>query len=202
MEILDINKKLIQKAKKGDVNAFEQLVLAHEKKVFNIAFRIMGNQEDAYDISQETFIKVFRNLEKFNEKSTFSTWVYRIATNSCLDELRKRKGKETDSLDKEIEAKDSSVLKQVASKDSSPEEHFFEQIENKEISDAINSLPDDQKSVVVLRDINGFSYNEIEQITEVSIGTIKSRISRGRAQLKKILLKNRELNENNIRHNN
>lgn len=90
---------LVSRAKNGDMQAFEQLLLQHEKIVFNIVLRMMGPGEDVKDLSQEVFLKVYRNLSKFDEKSAFSTWIYRIAVNTCIDEMRRRKGKQTYSLE-------------------------------------------------------------------------------------------------------
>ena len=94
---------LIKSALNGDMSAFEELIIQYEKKVYNVALRVLKNPDDAMDISQEVFIKIYKNLDKFDGKASFSTWLYRITTNTCIDELRKRKGKETYSIDNDIE---------------------------------------------------------------------------------------------------
>jgi len=186
-------KYLLQLAKKGDVEAFEQLVDKFQKKVFNIALRMIGNYDDASELTQEVFIKIYRSIGSFKEESQLSTWIYRIATNVCLDELRKRKIKWIRSIDEEIQGEDGEYLMQI--EDSSPTPDKV--LENKSLKEAINeavgSLPEKQRLIIILRDMQGFSYEEISSIINKPVGTVKSRINRARLQLKEILLKKREL---------
>ena len=102
----EVESVLIRKAKNGDIHAFENLIENHRKRVYNIAFKMLHNQEDAYDITQEVFIRVFKSMKEFREEASFSTWIYRITKNACLDELRKRKNKATVSLDEDLETED------------------------------------------------------------------------------------------------
>ena len=115
-------KLLLRKAKAGDIAAFEQLVEAYQKKVFNLALRMTGNQDDAADLAQEAFIRVFKAISGFREQSSFSTWVYRITTNVCLDEIRKRKNMKVISLDEDIQMDDGEMKRQVVSYDPLPDE--------------------------------------------------------------------------------
>ena len=119
--------ELIKKAKKGDIAAFEELVRLHEKKVYTIAYKYMGNYEDAGDITQETFIKAYQVIETFRGEASFGTWVYRIAANKALDELRKRKKFQITSLEEEIELEAGSVSKEIAAEDVTPEEYYLQQ---------------------------------------------------------------------------
>jgi len=104
---------LLEMAKKGDIDAFEQLVESYQKKAFNIAYRMLGNYDDANDLVQETFIRIFKSIKNFKGQSSFSTWVYRITTNVCLDELRKRKNKHVVSIDQDIKLDDNDVKRQI-----------------------------------------------------------------------------------------
>jgi RNA polymerase sigma-70 factor (ECF subfamily) len=191
---MDRNEKLlVSKAKAGDVAAFEQLIEAYQKKVYNLALRMTGNQEDAADLAQEAFIRVFRSISGFKEQSSFSTWIYRITTNVCLDEIRKRKNRKVISIDEDIHMDDGEMKRQIVSDDPLPDE-MAERAELRNIvNDAINSLPEDQKVVITLRDLNGLSYEEIAQVLGIPGGTVKSRINRARQALRNVLLSRTEL---------
>lgn len=184
---------LVEKSKSGDIGAFEQLVENYQKKVFNIALRMIGNYDDAGDLTQEVFIRVFKSIKSFKEQSSFSTWLYRITTNVCLDELRKRKNKKVISLDEELKLDDSEVKRQIESDDPSPEETAEKEELKKIIKKAINDLTEEHRVVIVLRDIQGFSYEEISRIINCPEGTVKSRINRARQALKELLKSKREL---------
>jgi RNA polymerase sigma-70 factor, ECF subfamily len=179
-------KELVDKSKKGDINAFEKLLLSYEKKIFNIAYRISGNREDAYDIAQEVCIKIFKNINSFMGNSSFGTWVYRITSNVCIDEMRKKK--KTKSLTIFSNFNDEFEVP-VQDKGKLPDEI----IENKEmaelIKDCISQLPPEHKMIIILRDINGYSYEEISTILAINLGTVKSRLSRARNLLKDKLKK-------------
>lgn len=182
---------LIKSALNGDISAFEELIIQYEKKVYNVALRVLKNPDDAMDISQEVFIKIYKNLDKFDGKASFSTWLYRITTNTCIDELRKRKGKETYSIDNDIENEEGSYKREFVDNSPTPEEQTIIKESGNEIIKAMENLSDEHRTIIILRDIEGLSYNEIADITGVSIGTVKSRISRARLSLKNII-KNRE----------
>lgn len=192
MEIIE--KELIKKSQKGDIESFEKLISNYQKKVFNIAFGMMHNHDDAYDISQEVFIRVFKSIRKFKGQSSFSTWLYRITTNACLDELRKRKNnKNIISIDQEIQLEDGEVFRQIEDDGPTPE-LVAERNELREIiREAISKLSDEHKEVIVLRDIQGFSYDDIAEIIKCPQGTVKSRINRARRMLKEILKNKVEL---------
>mgnify|MGYP005758683759 CR=1 FL=1 len=180
---------LIKSALKGDMQSFEELIYQYEKKVYNVALRVFKNPEDAKDISQDVFIKIYKNLDKFDNKSSFSTWIYRITTNTCIDELRKRKGKETVSIDNDIEDDEGRFKREFADNEPTPEEKVISKEGESEIIKSMNTLSDEHRTIIVMRDIEGLSYTEISEIIGVSIGTVKSRISRARLQLKNIILK-------------
>ena len=193
-------KDLIRRAKQGDMLAFEELILQHEKIVYNVALRMMNHSEDARDISQEVFLKAYRNLANFDERSAFSTWLYRITHNTCIDEMRKRKGKQSYSLEDELENEDGSMQRQIADEGDTPEESLLREEQKSEILQALDTLSEEHKAAIILRDVKGLSYEEISEILELSLGTVKSRISRARNQLKTEILKMREQSDKSVRH--
>lgn len=176
--------KLIEKSIQGDIESFEKLVTQYNRYIYNIAYRMMGNEEDAKDMSQEALIKAYKGIAKFKQESNFSTWLYRIVINVCKDELRKR-SLSTVSMDEPIG--EMSQIKDVI-EDGSVSVNpviVYEQLElRKEIENALNKLTDEGKSVIILKDILGYSYQEIGEILQVPIGTVRSRLSRGRMALK------------------
>ncbi|NMB32796.1 MAG: sigma-70 family RNA polymerase sigma factor [Clostridium sp.] len=184
-------KNLIKKARTGDIKAFEELIKGCQSKVFNIAYRMVGNTDEAYEIAQEVFLKAYKSIKDFKGNSLFSTWLYRITTNTCLDELRKKK--KVISLDEDIKFGDASIKHQIRDDSPGPEDLIEKAETVKLVNEMIELLPEDYKSVIVLRDIQGFSYKEISQIIKCPIGTVKSRINRARQMLKELFLKNGEL---------
>ncbi len=174
---------LIKRAQKGDAAALEALLMLYEKRVYNIAYRYMGNEADAYDMAQEALIKLYRGVRSFKGQSAFSSWVYRLTVNTCLDGLRKRR-KTPMSLDLALE---NGVMFE-AGEGTAPEACALS-IENAaDIQRAICTLSDGHKEVVVLRDINGLTYEEIAYSLGISVGTVKSRLNRGRQRLKELLI--------------
>ena len=162
-----------------------------EKKVYNIALKILGNEADAYDAAQDTFIKVYKNLEKFKGNSSFSTWVYRITSNVCLDIIRKNKNKKnTVSIDKEIEFDDSDATFEIEDRNADTEEKILEKERSEALHKALSRLNPEQREILVLREFQNLSYDEIANVLNIGTGTVKSKISRARAAIKNELLKN------------
>lgn len=190
---MDNEAELVKRAQNGDVAAFEVLIEDYQKRIFSIAYRMIQHQEDAADLTQEVIVKIFKNLDKFKGDSKFSTWVYRIATNTCLDEIKKARRRTVYSLDKEIETEDGSIAAELPDTAPTPEEAAEKNDIKKALYDAIQRLGKEHQTVIVLRDLQGLSYEEIAQILHCSVGTVKSRISRAREKLKKLLSENREL---------
>ena len=180
--------RLIERAAKGDGAAFSELMAAHEKRMYAVAFRLCGSHEDAQDCLQDAMIRIYRAISGFKGQSSFATWVYRITTNTCLDELRRRKARQSTSLDSLLDAGWS-----PADERDTPERHALQSEKRREIEQAIASLPDDMRAAVVLRDIQGFAYEEIAQMLGANVGTVKSRISRGRERLREKLAETLEL---------
>ena len=186
---------LAGKAASGDVDAFETLVLKYEKNIYNIALRMMPSAEDAKDVSQNVLIKIYNNLSNFKGDSLFSTWIYRITVNTCIDEIRKYKRKNEVSIDDE----DKGVGRNIQDPALSPEQNIIASEGLNAILEAVKELPEEYSTVITLRDIQGFAYSEIAEITDCSLGTVKSRISRARGKLKELLLKKGELYESDGR---
>ncbi len=181
-------KQLIQKAKKGDEKSFESLILGCRTKAYNIAIRYLKNEEDALDALQESFIKIFRHLNSFKEDSRFDTWVYRIVVNTCNDMLRKNSGRKiTDSIFRKDDDNKETIL-EIPDSTTSPEEVYDKKEKSEYILSCLDKLNQDQKEIIILRDIQGFSYDEISEILNCSVGTVKSRINRSRFRLREFLM--------------
>lgn len=190
-------RKLIKKCTKGDLNAFEELIREHEKRAYNIALKILKDPEDAMDISQEAFIKVFKAIKNFKFESSFSTWLYRIITNTCMDFLRKKK-ENVYSLDNPIKAENGDITRQIEDQKNTTEELFEKKMTKELVHKSIEKLDDVHRVVIILRDIEGFSYQEISKILDCTMGTIKSRLNRARKNLKDIILEEMEQNDKSI----
>ena len=193
----DIEKLLVKKSQSGDVESFELLISSYDKRAYNIAYRVMGNEEDAKDMAQEALLKVFKSLKNFKGQSAFSTWLYKVVTNVCLDELRRRKNEKYVSMDSTIHTENGELHRSLCSDKKTPES-VYERVEQRElIKNAIGELNEDYRSAIVLRDIQGFSYEEISNILDCSLGTVKSRINRGRIMLRDKLKLSMELSQEN-----
>jgi len=185
--------KLIKRIKTGDMDAFSQLVSAYEKKAINYAYRMLNDASDAEDAAQEAFLKVFDKIDTFREKSTFSTWFYTVLNNVCLDILRKRsRTADTVSINQTSSDDDEYEL-QLEDNSPGPYEQLQKNEAQRLLQEAIAQLSDEHRTIIIMRDINGFEYEEIAKITGVSLGTVKSRLSRARLALRSILKENREL---------
>lgn len=184
---MDMDTEIIERILKGDMDAFEELIDKYQKMIYNLAYRMFNNSSDAEDITQEVFLKIYRNIEKCSGKHSIKTWVYTITYNTCIDEIRKTKGKEKISLDKKLNSDDGEYSFEIASNEPTPEISLLNKEGIKEIENAINQLNETSKTLVFLRDIKGLSYNEISEIMAMNIGTVKSRLNRARNNLKNIL---------------
>lgn len=155
---------------------------------------MLKNEQDAFDASQEALLKAFKYIAHFKEESAFSTWIYRIAVNVCLDILKKKKDAyNIISLEQQIALKDNDVSVQFEDKKQNVQEEVIKEERKRVLYEALDKLNPEHKKMIVLRDIEGFSYEEISKITNTNLGTIKSKINRARTALKEILLKNKEL---------
>ena len=177
---------LVAKIQNGDSSAFEKLVLDNQTRVYNLALRMVGNEEDAFDMSQEAFIKAYNSIALFRGESRFSVWLYRLTTNVCLDFLRSSGRKAHGSLTYISDEDDEKELE-------IPDERFSPEtiVEKKELREAVNrglmSLSKDYRAILLLREIDGLSYEEIAEALSLEEGTVKSRIFRARKRLCAIL---------------
>lgn len=182
MKVID-EKVLIKRAKNGEMTAFEALVNAYERRIYSLALRSTNSKEDAADITQEVFLKVYKSLSSFKEESGFSTWLYKITVNQCVDFARKKKDVSIQSID------DENVLKiKDDFKDNLPEEALEKSEIRKEIDIALAMVSEEHRNVIIMCDVAGMRYSDIAKILSIEEGTVKSRISRARAAIRKILI--------------
>ncbi|MFD2114518.1 RNA polymerase sigma factor SigW [Paenibacillus yanchengensis] len=171
---------------KGDQRAFAELVSLYQDKLFHMSYRMLGNRQEAEDVVQDTFLRVYKNLHRFDISLKFSTWIYRIATNVCIDRLRRRRP--TYSLDAEssdYEGLDGYSM--MPSDETTPESELILTDTQRIIREAIQSLPPKYKTIMALRYMNELSLQEISEIVEMPVTTIKTRVHRGREMLRKKL---------------
>lgn len=176
-------KELVQRAAEGDRRAFEQLVVQYQKPVYNLALRMSGSEDDAFDLSQEAFLRAWRGLKFFKFESSFSTWLYRLTSNVCIDFLRQKKRSNVVSLnflDEDNEQQEFAQPDQTPG----PEEQAIRADERDRIAQALNELEPEYRQALTLCAINGLSYIEIAEVLEIPAGTVKSRISRAREKMR------------------
>lgn len=186
--------QIVRRVLEGDVNAFEDLVTEHEKGVYAIAQRMTGNAEDAADMTQETFIKAYNSLSSFRGDSKFSVWLYRIATNVCLDFLRSRSRKPTVSLSVEDDDGEETQM-DIADESQSPEQLLERGLTRDAVRRGLKSLSPEYRQILLLREIQGLSYEEIAEALALEVGTVKSRIFRARKRLCAFLLEDGNIPE-------
>ena len=177
---------LIRRAQHGDADAFEQLLLEHQKNVYNLCYRMAGDPDDAMDLSQETFLRAWRCLDQYQFASAFSTWLYRLCSNICIDFLRKRRRQQTVPLTFE-DADGEEQTYAVPDAQPLPEEQVELKLTRETLAAAMAQLLPEHRAVLQLRVVNEMSYEQIADVLDIQIGTVKSRLSRARNQLKKIL---------------
>ena len=183
--------ELIGKFLTGDVNAFNTLVWRWEKSVYNFILRYIGDREESQDICQKTFIRVYRKLNRLRDTEKFSTWLYQIAINICRDEIKSRSRRKTYSLDHLQENSNGAhagVLNLTTDSKSEPEE----QVHKRDVSDligrALQTLPEEQRVVIIMKEYQGLKFTEIADVLETSVNTAKSRMYYGIAALRKIFM--------------
>ena len=192
--MLPDEKILIAKSQKGDVFAFEELIAAYQHKIFNLVYRYIGNHHDALDMTQEVIIRVYKALPGFRGDASFSTWIYHIVSNVCYDELRRRSKHREHSVDEEIITESGEIIRDLPDQSPSLESIYEDKETSEYMQELINRLPDEYRLVILLREISGFSYLEIAQQLHISIGTVKSRISRARKYMQKQMIADAEHN--------
>ncbi|MEO8456501.1 MAG: sigma-70 family RNA polymerase sigma factor [Chloroflexota bacterium] len=181
---------LIARSRKGELAAFNCLVEHYQTPIFNLCLRMLTSTQTAEDAAQEAFIAAYKHLDKFRGGS-FRSWLFRIAANACYDELRRRRARPAASLEEPTGEDDRRL--DVADDAPSPEERAEQSELRQTLSRALAELPEDQRLAITLCDVQGLDYAEIAEVMECSLGTVKSRISRGRLRLRAILLERAEL---------
>ncbi len=185
-----IQKEVIENCKGGDEKAFAEIVLYRQKKVFNIAYRMLGNSEEAKDLSQEVFISVYESIKDLKEEIKFDAWLTQITLNHCRNRwkyLKRRQYFNSDSLDDPIEAEDGSVPRALYDPSDNPEILLEKKMVQQLVQGGLLKLKEDQRELLVLRDLQGYSYEEMGETLGLPEGTIKSKLHRARMDLKEIL---------------
>lgn len=194
---------LLMAARRGEVTAFNGLVQLYERQLFNVCYRTLGNAEDAADATQDALLNAFRGLKSFNGPAAgFRGWLLRIAVNTCYDQLRRRQRRSADSLDASDGSendREPSPAERVPDPAPTPEQQSMSAETARHIQQAIDRLPPDQRLTVVLCDVQGLSYEEAAQVMSIELGTVKSRLSRARAQLRVLLAAKGELPARSVR---
>jgi RNA polymerase sigma-70 factor (ECF subfamily) len=192
--MLEQEKNLVEKARQGDLEAFNSLITSYQNTAYNTAFRILGNHYDASDAVQEAFIKAFKAIRKFKGGS-FKVWLLRIVTNACKDALRASKRRPTVPLYPSASTQEGLELERTPrlADEENPENYAERQELARLVQEAIDALPFDQKAVIVLADLEGLDYFEISETLGIPVGTVKSRLSRARAKVRDYLLTHEEL---------
>ncbi len=178
----DTDYQRVKRCRGGDLAAFEELVSHHERGILNFCYRLAGNLEDAKDLTQETFVRAYRSLDRFEPQGKFSTWLYTIARNRCLNFLRDQKWRRNGRISLSAETESGRPLEIADSKDRPDQEAERMELKRR-IEQAVGSLKEKYRAVIVLREFHGFSYDEIARILKIRRGTVKSRIARGRLAL-------------------
>ena len=193
----DEERRIIDSILAGNTQEFEVFVLQHQTQIYNLALKMVGNEQDAYDLTQDAFIRAYNSLDNFRGDSKFSVWLYRLASNICLDFLRVRRRKNFVSLTYLV-SDDSEELELEI-----PDERYcpHTELEKRELREAVRRgltlLPDDQREILVLREVSGMSYDEIAAVLTLEPGTVKSRIFRARRKLCNILARDGNFSEFN-----
>jgi RNA polymerase sigma-70 factor, ECF subfamily len=183
---------LVQKWRKGDTNALEQLVCKYQGRIYNLILKICSNTDDAAELTQDTFVKLIENIDKFESRSSFYTWAFRIAVNLTLNYRKRKATVGFTSIDAQTTTENEQAkqgLAAILSDDKSPDPAMI--AENRELCEliqkSIGTLDEEQKTIIVLRDIEGMDYEQIAEVLNTELGTVKSRLSRARAALRQIL---------------
>lgn len=187
------DRKLIERCRNGDREAFDELVLRYEKQAYNLAYRLTGNYDDASDVVVEAFVRAFQGLHTFRGDANFGTWLHRVVVNTFLDLRKRNKHRQHISLEEQMEVDGDILTRQIEDTAPGPQELIEAQERADVLQQAINQLPHDRRILIVLYHFENLSYEEIAQILKMPVGTVKSRLNRARLALREILAPSREL---------
>ena len=179
--------QLIRRAQQGDNGAFEELLLLHQKKVYNLCLRMSANPDDALDLSQEAFLRAWRSLGQYQFEASFSTWLFRLTSNICIDFLRRKKRRQETSLTESYDDSDEGAELSVPDAQPGPEQQAMTNETKIELARAMEQLSPEHREILQLRVIEDLQYEQIADILGVRVGTVKSRLARARLALRKIL---------------
>jgi RNA polymerase sigma-70 factor (ECF subfamily) len=184
-EEFDSDAYLVARALEDDLSAFEQLVTRYQNKIMGYAARMLSDHSEAEDVAQETFIKAYRSLDSFRGESLFSTWIYRIATNLCIDRLRKKKRRpqQAYSLDEPLDHEEEKGTREVPDFSTEPMQNLEREELRRRVREMMAEMPEKQRAVLVMCDMQGMAYEDIARVLNVPIGTVKSRLFHARADL-------------------
>ena len=185
--------ELIERFSNGDQDAFEQLIIRYEKKIYSICYYFLKNREDAEDAAQEVILKIYKKLGGFRKEAAFSTWMNYVASNTCRDYLRKRKRNQVLYLDDDIKTEEGQIHRELPSEEDTPEERMEKKELGELMQEALFKLKEDHKEILLMREYQELSYEEISEILEISVGTVKSRIYRARQDLKVLVNRGEQL---------
>ena len=185
------DKHMLVRARRGELSAFEELVRKYEKRVYAVALRSSGSPEDAADITQEVFLRAWRSIETFRGDSGFSTWLFRITMNMCVDHARHKQSQP--QCQPLVIGEDAE--RPIPDTAPTPEEYLDNSELGRELAAALDAVSEEHRRIVLLRDVSGMSYTEIAEVLEISEGTVKSRLARARVALRRILLERGNLFE-------
>jgi len=184
---------LVRRIQRGDRTALDQLVARHQARAYQYAFRLTRSQDEAADVVADAFVRVFKAIDGFKGDSAFSTWLHRIVTNCYLDRRKKANSRPAVSLDQELALGESEVERQFADPDMTPHDRAVQSQKESKIQEALKRLPEWQRAIVVMYHVDGLAYEEIAEILDLPMGTVKSRLNRARLALRDELAAEQEL---------
>ena len=187
---LKIGKEVIESCKAGDEKAFREIVLHYQRKVFNIAYRMLGNMEEAKELAQDVFVSVYKSIKDLREEVKFDAWLTQVTLNHCRNRwkyLKRRQYFNSESLDDPIGTEDGDMPREIQDQTDNPEALYEKKMIQQLIQKGLLKLGEGQRELIVLRDLQGFSYEEIGKMFQLPVGTIKSKLHRARMDLKGIL---------------
>jgi RNA polymerase sigma-70 factor (ECF subfamily) len=185
-----VGKDVIEACKAGDRKAFEKIVLFYQKRVFNFAYRMLGNMEEAKELAQEVFVSVFLSIRELREDAKFDAWLRQILLNHCRNRwkfLKRRQYFSTDSIDDPVETEEGEMIRPISDPSDTPDIVYEKKMTQEWIQKGLLKMKEDQRELIVLRDLQGLSYDEMGRLLNIPEGTVKSKLHRARMDLRDIL---------------